>query len=110
MTSSIGHMTGSEQKVVTALQKFLMDTPADDLFLFLQKIGVRYSLSGNEPRKYIPDGGKFTCRIFVGPQEDCSEKMEYTGSSRMSMKGAVCDALAKFFVLESHDYHDYKGL
>ena len=55
--------SSSEAKVVTALGRFLMDTPLETLLAFLHKIGVQYSISGN-----VPSGvrqGYFRCKIFL---------------------------------------------
>ena len=99
-----------QQKVVTALGRFLMDVELEKLLGFLHQIGVKYSITGNI--KNENGQGHFRCKIYFQVREggDYITVEKYEGVSNKSVRSAVAAATARFFVFEEHDYHDYKGL
>jgi hypothetical protein len=104
-------LSPSKQKVVTALGKFLMNVPLENQLSFLASIGVRYTISGNA-RGLDKGSGFHECKIFIQEKHEGQHVTveKYTGTNGRSVKGAVANAMAKFFVAEEHDYHDYKAL
>lgn len=104
-------MKRSTQKIVTALDKFLMDQSLEEMFAFLQQIGVQASVSINVQNK--GGEGHHRCKIFmqVRDQYGVYKTVEkYEGISNKSVRAAIARAIARFFILEEHDYHDYRGL
>lgn len=84
----------SEQKIVSGLQKLLMECDIEPLLNFLHRLHIRYTIVGNE-------GGMFKMRIFK------EGMLAYEGASNKSVRSAICDAIAKFLINEQGDYHAF---
>ena len=109
-TREVVTFSKGNRKVVSALQKFLLEIPLQDMLEFLKTIGVHYSLVGMSYSKYVEN--EFVFRIFIQQGTGFSGKnvknvAEYIGTSRFEMKLAVCNAFADFLINEDHDGHDY---
>lgn len=105
--------SSSRQKIATALSKFLLGVPLEDILHFLKSIGVHYSITGMSYSHHSID--EFVCRIFIQQGryikgDHVVNVAEYTGTSRSQIKRAVCNSFADFLINEDHenrDYHDY---
>ena len=98
------NISKSENKVVTPLAMLLMNSDMEQLCDFMQRLGIRYTIQANIPRKQKQESGYFCthkCSIIVNSEE------KYVSRSGKSVKGALTNAMAAFLALEEHDYHDY---
>ena len=95
--------TPCEKKVITAFSKLLMEAPLEKLLNFIDNICVRYTIQGNVHKSDHPSEGHGVCHIIIDGEG------RYV-SKRDNVRAAVASALAEFFTVESHDYHDYDGL
>jgi hypothetical protein len=94
-------MKNYKAKKVSALARFLMWCNVEDLILFLHRMHLRYTIIGNDKKTQNKKEDKFTVIIFK------NKKFEYK-STNISMKSALADTLARFFINESEDYHRIK--
>lgn len=81
-----------ERKKITPLMRFLATVNTDELFDFLQIVNVKWTFRRTGPRNHqmeIWSDGGFRC----------------TGQGE-SPKSALTNAIAKFFVSETRDYHE----
>lgn len=81
-----------EKRKVTPLQRFLTSVDLEEIFDFLQSIDVKWTCRRMGPRNHkmeIWSEGGFRC----------------DGQSE-SPKGAITNALSKFFINETRDYHE----
>lgn len=80
------------RRKITPLQRFLSLVPSDELFDFLQSMNVRWTFRRASERNYqmtIWSEGGYKC---FGRGE--------------TPKGALTNAVAKFFCSETRDYHE----
>lgn len=101
----------SGQKVVTALGKFLINCDMQQLVNFLENIGIRWSISGGAETS--PGRGVNRAHIFVQERDEHGHVhtlREYSSANGQSVKAALVGAMAKFFIHENHDFHNYTGL
>lgn len=105
-----GDMSQSTRRVVSALDRFLMEVEMEKLINFLESLKVQYSISYN--RKANKDKYRHHCKIYVQELIDgnVTTIREYFGSHQTSTKFAVCDALAQFLLYEEDDYHEYDAM
>ena len=102
--------TKGQQKIVTALGRFLHGIPMEDLLNFLTSIGVRCTFQVNDHSPNYPDHVIHRCRIYfqaMGADNNVETIREYTGGA-VNPKSALTNAIAKFFICEDHDFHDYQ--
>ena len=111
-----------KQKIVSALSKFLMDSPLEEHMGFLQSMGVMWTMRCTDPKprgrrpKGMPrskyrkpiEGRNFTDIYIQQRQSDDTIKTirTYSGTGD-SAKTAFCLAFSKFLISESCDYHMY---
>lgn len=98
---------------ISALRRFLLNTPLEDLFGFLDSLDVKFTVSVESRSR--TGRFRYLCRIYVQRDEGIPGKSvktvrEYKGTAAdgKGLKPAVADALARFFIRESVDYHDYR--
>ena len=82
----------TERKAVSCLHRFLSLVPMDDMLDFFQEINIRYTFQRLGPRSH---------RMEIWYEGG----LKYVGSGD-SPKGAMAEAVARFFTKETKDYHD----
>ena len=95
------------RQVIDALKRLLYDVGTDEVFAYLHRLKVPWSLS-----QRVKDGDvKFYARLYIQrgegiPGEDMTTVREYSGTG-ISPSRALVTALANFLRAETCDYHDY---
>lgn len=81
-------------KTISPLRKLLMDNTIDNLFAFLHRMSIQFTVTRTHK-------GLYKARIFN------EGMLSYEAGSNNSAKVALADALAKFLVFELKDFHVY---
>lgn len=93
-----------QQKIVPPLAYLLMQSSMEELFGFLQKMHMQWTLN-------VGSKGKYTMRIFkwkVTEQgADREQEFNFVGVNEHSAKAALCNALARFLMYCKDDFHDF---
>ena len=102
-------MNEDTRRIVTNMDKLLLNVPMDQLLNQLDNAGVRYTLTANK------NGGKgqlkYCARIYRQMRDDDQEwrtvkRYKYTDTN--SMKYVLCKTISMWLRDEEHDYHMYR--
>ena len=86
-----------EPQIVTALQRLLIQQPLDNLFEVIHDLHLNFTL------RHANRGQGYEMEIRQAGM------VKYNAVNCKSPKAAVANALAKFFVCEGKDYHNYSS-
>ena len=112
----------NKAKIVSVMSRFLMGVPLEEHIGFLQSMGVMWTLRCTDPKprgsrpKGMPrskfnrkiEGRNLACiYVQLRTEQNTIETVRSYKGTGDSAKTAFCQAMTKFLLSESCDYHEY---